>query len=95
MIALEDGRLALSGQLNMSTVPALFEAGLKHLHGEDLLVDFSQVESVDSAAIGMLLGWSRAAQQKQRNFRVTNLPDDLLSLARLYGVDELLPQQSA
>lgn len=87
--------MVLSGQLNMSTVPALFETGLKHLHGEDLLVDFSQVESVDSAAIGMLLGWSRAAQRNQRSLRVMNLPEDLLSLARLYGVDELLPRQSA
>lgn len=94
MSVLKDERLVLSGQLTMSTVPALFEAGLRHLHSEDLLVDFSQVETVDSAAIGMLLGWSRAAQRNQRNLRVTSLPEDLLSLARLYGVAELLPQQS-
>jgi len=55
-------------------------------------VDFSEVESVDSAAISMLLGWSRAAQRAQRDLRVRNLPEDLLSLARLYGVADLLPQ---
>ena len=95
MIKCEDGRLLVSGRLNITTVPALFEAGLQHLASEDLLVDFSQVESVDSAAVSMLLGWSRAAQRSQRTLRVTGLPDDLLSLARLYGVAELLPRQSA
>lgn len=95
MIEREDGRLVMRGRLTIATVPALFEAGLQHLNSEDLLVDFSQVEAVDSAAVSMLLGWLRAAQRNQRTLRVTGLPEDLLSLARLYGVADLLPQQSA
>ncbi|MBI3221992.1 MAG: STAS domain-containing protein [Nitrosomonadales bacterium] len=95
MIVREDERLVVSGQLTMSTVPALFASGLQQLRSADLRVDFSQVEAVDSAAVGMLLGWSRAAQHSQRKLHVTGLPEDLLSLARLYGVAELLPQQSA
>jgi phospholipid transport system transporter-binding protein len=87
--------MALSGGLTMQTVPALFETGLQHLASQDLQVDFSQVESVDSAAVSMLLGWARAAQHGQRDLRVLNLPDDLLSLARLYGVADMLPQQAA
>lgn len=94
MIKREDGWLALDGHLTMETVPALFESGLQHLASEDLRVDFSKVESVDSAAVSMLLGWTRAAQRSRRALKVTGLPADLLSLARLYGVDELLPQQS-
>lgn len=93
-MVIEDGRLVVRGRLTIATVPALFETGLQHLASEDLLVDFSQVEAVDSAAVSMLLGWTRAAQRSQRTLRVTGLPADLLSLARLYGVDELLPQQS-
>lgn len=95
MITREDGRLVVRGRLTIATVPALFEAGLQHLASEDLLVDFSQVEAVDSAAVSMLLGWLRAAQRSQRTLHVTGLPDDLLSLARLYGVADLLPQQPA
>lgn len=95
MITREDGRLVVRGRLTIATVPALFETGLQHLASEDLLVDFSQVEAVDSAAVSMLLGWLRAAQRSQRALRVTGLPDDLLSLAHLYGVAELLPKQSA
>lgn len=82
----------LSGRLTMSTVPALYETGLQYLAAEDLLVDLAKVEAVDSAAVSMLLGWSRAAQARQRSLRVANLPADLLSLAHLYGVAEMLPQ---
>lgn len=95
MITREDGRLVVSGRLTIATVPELFEAGLQHLTGEDLLVDLSQVEAVDSAAVSMLLGWLRAAQRSQHTLRVSGLPEDLLSLAHLYGVAELLPRQSA
>lgn len=95
MITREGERLLVSGPLTIATVPALFESGLQHLISEDLLVDMSGVEAVDSAAVSMLLGWTRAVQRGQRNLRVVGLPADLLSLAHLYGVAELLPQQSA
>lgn len=83
-----------SGGLTMETVPALFATGLQHLVSQDMQVDFSQVEAVDSAAVSMLLGWERAAQRGRRELRVINLPEDLLSLARLYGVADLLPRQT-
>lgn len=95
MISREDGRLVVRGRLTMETVPALFQSGLQHLEGEDLLVDLAQVEAVDSAAVSMLLGWSRAARRNSHELRVTGLPEDLVSLATLYGVADMLPQQSA
>ena len=91
MISREGDRLVLSGRLVMSTVPALYESGLQHLASEDLLVDLSGVEAVDSSAVSMLLGWTRAAQKQGRNLRVKNMPADLTSLAHLYGVAEMLP----
>lgn len=87
--------MVVQGNLTIETVPALFATGLQYLAGEDFKVDFSQVDSVDSAAVSMLLGWARAARRIQRDLRVKGLPEDLLSLARLYGVADLLPQQSS
>lgn len=95
MITCEGNRLTVHGRLTIETVPALFETGLQHLNGGSFLVDFSKVEAVDSAAVSLLLGWARAAKRKQHDLKVSGLPDDLLSLARLYGVSDLLPQQSA
>ncbi|MHB1237680.1 MAG: STAS domain-containing protein [Gallionella sp.] len=95
MIKREGEWMVAHGNLTMDTVPALFETGLQHLASEDLQLDFSRVESVDSAAVSMLLGWARAAQRTQHELRVKGLPEDLLSLANLYGVAEMLPKQSA
>ncbi len=95
MIKREGDRLVISGRVTIATVPALFEAGLEYLTSGDLVADMSQVEAVDSSAISMLLGWTRAAQRGNHVLRVTGLPEDLLSLAHLYGVAELLPQQAA
>lgn len=87
--------IAVQGRLTIGTVPALFTSGLQRLAAGDLCVDFTGVEAVDSAAISMLLGWKRAAQKGQRELRLVGCPGELLSLARLYGVDELLPLQDA
>jgi phospholipid transport system transporter-binding protein len=87
--------MVVQGNLNIATVPALFETGLQHLASEDFQVDFSEVATVDSAAVSLLLAWTRAAQLAKHDLRVKGLPEDLLSLARLYGVAELLPQQSS
>lgn len=94
MIRREGDRLLVRGRLTIETVPALFAEGLQHLSKEDLSVDFSAVEAVDSAAVSLLLGWQRAAQRAQRELRTIGLPSDLQSLVRLYGVVELLPHSS-
>lgn len=91
MIELTEDALLLSGRLTMSTVPALYESGLKVLSEKDFQVDMSRVETVDSAAVSMLLGWSRAAQARQGALRVTGIPASLLTLANLYGVADMLP----
>ena len=88
-----ENRMLLQGTLDMATVPQWYATGLSRLNGGGhLCADFSAVESVDSAAVSMLLAWTRAAQRGNHKFEVTGLPADLLSLARLYGVEDLLPQ---
>ena len=86
--------MVVEGNLTIETVPALYEAGVRHLVEADLVVDFSRTAAVDSAAVGMLLGWTRAAQKSKRALRVTGLPENLISLAHLYGVSDMLPLQS-
>lgn len=83
--------LSIRGALNMTSVPALFQQGLKQLAQGDLCVDFSGAESVDSAAVSMMLGWMRAAQLQQRRLTFRAMPPAVLSLATLYGVADLIP----
>jgi phospholipid transport system transporter-binding protein len=91
MISRNDNGLQVSGRLTMETVAALFNADFQpDTHGT-VAIDLAQVEASDSAAVSLLLCWLRRAQHDGITLRFSHIPDDLLSLARLYGVAELLP----
>jgi phospholipid transport system transporter-binding protein len=90
-MAASAGHLQIAGAVTMNTVSALFAQGMQHLRTGDLVVDWLQAEAVDSAAVSMLLAWQRAARHEQRTLQMIGLPESLRSLARLYGVEELLP----
>ncbi len=84
-------RAQMAGNLTMGTVVELYEAGMLPHEKDELVVDLSKVEAVDSAAVALLLSWLRHAQRSGVKLRFMNVPDSLLSLARLYGVAEWLP----
>lgn len=86
----DNDTLRLTGPLTLSTVKALFDRGLPQ--GQSSLeVDLSAVEAVDSAAVSLLLSWLREAQRRNVTLCFSHIPENLLSLARLYGVADLLP----
>jgi phospholipid transport system transporter-binding protein len=91
MIERKGDQLHVSGRLTMDTVAALYGTGLQPDGDGALEIDFAKVEAVDSAAVSLMLCWLRRAQEKHVSLRFSNLPDNLLSLARLYDVAELLP----
>lgn len=91
MITRDGDKLQLSGPLTLQTVKALFDQGLQAGEKTKLEVDLSQVEAVDSAAVSLMLAWLREAQRGNISLYFSHIPDNLLSLARLYGVAELLP----
>jgi phospholipid transport system transporter-binding protein len=84
--------LAVSGRMTMAEAAHLLEDGCAALASPTTIFDLSAVTVADSAALSVLFGWLRAAQQ--RNIAVTfrNTPANLLSLAEVYGVTELLAQ---
>jgi phospholipid transport system transporter-binding protein len=91
MISRKGDCLLVSGALTMVTVADLFNFNLRPEGGNTMEIDFSQVEAVDSAAVSLMLSWLRRAQRENVTLNFTKIPDNLVSLARLYGVAELLP----
>ena len=55
-----------------------------------LTVDFSRVSEVDSAALALLLEWRRVAERRKVELVFTHLPANLLALASLYGIEQLV-----
>jgi ABC-type transporter Mla MlaB component len=43
----------------------------------------------------VLFAWMREAKERKQALALARLPADLKSLAQLYGVAELLPQETA
>jgi phospholipid transport system transporter-binding protein len=90
----ENNRLALSGPVVMQTLKSLHAAGLAQLAAGDLLVDMAGVTEADSSAVSLLMELRRAAQKHTRKLTVINMPDSVSSLAKLYGVTDLLPDRA-
>jgi phospholipid transport system transporter-binding protein len=94
VIEQKDGRMQISGDVTMDTVGELFVKGLA-LNGNgnvdvELTVDCKNLGKVDSSAVSLMLVWLREARSKRFELNFINVPQNLLSLANLYGVSELL-----
>ena len=91
MIVRDGSRLRVQGAVNMGNVKSLLEAGLQQFNLELKEIDFSGVKEVDSSAISMVLEWLRVSKSRNLQLRVVNMPDNMKSLASLYGVLGLIP----
>ncbi len=90
MIECKEGRCTLKGAVNLENALALREDGLRLFTHTEVTLDLSGVTEVDSSAVSLLFEWRRAALAAKRSIRYVNLPDNLKSLAQLYGVTELV-----
>jgi phospholipid transport system transporter-binding protein len=94
MIRREGRRMLLSGPVTLSNVAGVLEEGRQHLEEGVRQVDLAGVTEMDSALLALLLAWLRDAKAHRRELAFLNLPESLQTIARLYGVDQLLPELS-
>lgn len=85
--------LAVSGRMTMAEASALLEEGGRGLIEPMTTFDLAAVTEADSSALSVLFGWMRAARQRNIAVEFRNTPANLLSLAEVYGVTELLAQR--
>lgn len=57
----------------------------------EIEVDFSGVDNVDTSALSLMLEWQRRAVAESCKIKFTNLPENLSSLADLYGIQDFIP----
>jgi len=95
MIRVEGERLFVSGPATLATAAQLLQEARAPLEGAVRAVDLGEVTELDSSLLAVLFAWMRAAKQRDRTLELLRLPPDLKSLAQLYGVAELLPQDTA
>ncbi|MBC8023506.1 MAG: STAS domain-containing protein [Burkholderiales bacterium] len=94
-----DEVLRIEGNLSYETIPAVLAETAQFAARPDLppniRIDFSGVTGVDSSAVALLLEWRRMALARGKTLVFENLPANLLALAQLYGVAELIQPDPA
>ncbi len=91
MIQREGERMLVDGPVTLANVTQVLEDGYAAIRAGVNAVDLKGITELDSSLLAMLLAWLREAAQAGRTLRVDNLPGGLITIAQLYGVDELLP----
>lgn len=82
--------LLLEGELTLDHASRLLKQGSDEIANGVRVVDLTHAGKVDSSALSLMLAWRRRARAAGFTLEYRNVPESLLSLAKLYGVGELI-----
>ncbi len=92
MIRVSGDKAEVSGPMTMAAAAALLAEGEAAIASAATAFDLAAVTELDSSCLAVVFGWMRAATAAGKSLRLMNPPPNLLSLAAVYDVAELLPQ---
>jgi len=89
---LDDGAVKVSGALSFTGVVPALEISKVFFSGSGPLVfDLAAVEKIDSAGLALLIEWMCMAEKSGQNISFKNPSKQLLDIAMVSGLDEVLP----
>jgi phospholipid transport system transporter-binding protein len=86
----ENARWLLQGEVTTATASRILEESAALPLPAEGVVDCEAVSVIDSTAVALLLALKRRAKAEQRPLAFTNVPQPLMALAGVYGVENLL-----
>jgi len=90
-----NGGLEIVGVIDFYTSPELLKRTRARMkQGGNLEINFAGVERVDSSAAALMLEWLREGHKRNIKLRYTGLPEMLLSLLSVCGLEGRLPIHS-
>jgi len=92
MSAPENSICVVATAVTIPTAASVLKTCTEAIRNGARIIDFHQVNEVDSAALGLIIECRREAERAGTALRCINLPANLKSLATLYGVLDLIPQ---
>ncbi|NTV95434.1 MAG: STAS domain-containing protein [Thiobacillus sp.] len=78
------------GALTLKEASQALQDGEQALAKGATVFDLAEVTKVDSSALSLMLSWQRQAQARSLPLGFRNIPDSVHSLARLYGLADLI-----
>jgi phospholipid transport system transporter-binding protein len=84
------GRFIVDGDLTFSALDKKTVSSFAFLTtGKQITLDLGRVGNADSAGLALMLEWIKHARSKRVQLRFRNIPEQLLNLAKLSGLDKL------
>ena len=88
------GRLVASGELGFATAAAALESGLRLIEsGLAWTVDLAGITASDSAGLAVLVEWLSAARARGATLHYEAVPAQILAIARISELEDLLVAQ--
>lgn len=85
-------QLRLEGELGFGSVRSLWRQATELLPREGLVtIDLDGVSRADSAGVALLIHWTREQRRLGGGIGFVNIPDQMHAIARVSGVDLILP----
>lgn len=86
-----DGKFEVRGDLTFRTAGIALEESKELFSDHSILeIDLGGVNKADSAGLALLLEWVNWAKNYVREIRFRNVPDEILSMAQISEVDDML-----
>jgi|GEM_PF-3217858 len=95
MLAPDTNTLVLDGVLDATTANKVLQASHNFFKGKSQVnIDFAEVQYANSVALAIILYWLRQAKKHDIKLKLHNLPQKLISMARLSELDEIILESS-
>jgi len=86
----------VSGPLTFETVTGLYRTSTPWFSGRsELVVDLSGVTRIDSAGLALMVEWLRQARGSQCTLQFRNIPEQVLTLVRINGLQDVIRSHNA
>ena len=80
----------IRGDVTLIQVPSIMRFTNDHEWKNSISIDLEEVKEVDTSLLGLIFEWKRQAKRNNKTVKIKNAPTNLLSLAKLYGVEEFI-----
>lgn len=90
------GQYQLQGSLSLNSVVRLLTQSEMMFHSDrqELSIDMGPVQRVESAGLALLVEWRRRADKVGKTLTYHHIPEQLIAIARLSGVADILGLES-
>lgn len=90
--AISANLIKIKGDLIFNNAVLARKQGIKVLDSvSSAKIDLAELNNIDSSCLSILVTFIRHAKLKHKTIEFINLPEKLINLSRVCGVDEILP----